>query len=169
MTLETGEARAFVELGDKLVHPKERFLISLLASFSGSFDVFKRRVVSTRASGRKSKSDDVLKEPSDALECLLSLRASQCDANMATQENCSSKDVLTRLDSLLTGGNVACDAKRDAKCDEPAKSVSDIFAKIIRDKLKPEKPVSSPLGILKKPESTGGDQPDKKKVKRRIR
>ena len=85
---------------------------------------------------------------------------------MSTQES-SSKDVLTRLDSLVTGVT-SSDVKCDAKRDEPTKSVSDIFAKIIRDKRKPEKPVSAPQSILKKPENNG-EETDKKSSKGRIR
>ena len=83
---------------------------------------------------------------------------------MSTQEVSSKKDVLTRLDSLVTGVTTSND-ETDA-----TKSVSDIFAKIIRDKRKtdkPEKP-SGPQSILKKPEpDTNGDS--EKKAKRRIR
>ena len=72
----------------------------------------------------------------------------------------TSKDVLTRLDSLVTGNvTPTCDEQ-----DEASQSVSDIFAKISRDKRKPDKPVNPP-SILKKPDTTETE----KKAKRRIR
>ena len=51
-----------------------------------------------------------------------------------TQDSPSNKDVLTRLDSLLSGNDVTSDES------DATQSVSDIFAKITRDKRKPEKP-----------------------------
>ena len=86
----------------------------------------------------------------------------ECDesTNKMT-ETSSKKDVLTRLDSLVTGNGVTCDERDDA-----AQSVSDIFAKISRDKRKNEKP-ANPAGILKKPDPETGEP--EKKVKRRIR
>ena len=86
----------------------------------------------------------------------------ECDesTNKMT-ETSSKKDVLTRLDSLVTGNGVTCDER-----DDTAQSVSDIFAKISRDKRKNEKP-ASPAGILKKPDPETGEP--EKKIKRRIR
>ncbi len=56
------------------------------------------------------------------------------DKNMSVTQDCpSSKDVLTRLDSLLSGNDVTSDES------DATQSVSDIFAKISRDKRKPEK------------------------------
>jgi hypothetical protein len=53
-------------------------------------------------------------------------------------------------------------------CDESdaTKSVSDIFAKISRDRRKSDKPGSTPQSILKKPDLDGDSD---KKLKRRIR
>ena len=64
------------------------------------------------------------------------------DNNMSVaQDSPSSKDVLTRLDSLLSGNDVTSD-ESDAT---QSVSVSDIFAKISRDKRKPEKAGRLPL------------------------
>jgi hypothetical protein len=82
----------------------------------------------------------------------------------ATQESSSKKDVLTRLDSLVTGVPTSNDDT------DATKSVSDIFAKISRDKRKtdkPEKP-SGPQSILRKPEPESNGEPEKK-AKRSIR
>ncbi len=85
-----------------------------------------------------------------------------CDeSTIKMTETSSKKDVLTRLDSLVTGNGVTCDER-----DDTAQSVSDIFAKISRDKRKNDKP-ANPTGILKKPDTETGEP--EKKVKRRIR
>ena len=62
------------------------------------------------------------------------------DNNMSVaQDSPSSKDVLTRLDSLLSGNDVTRDES------DATQSVSDIFAKISRDNRKPEKPGRLPF------------------------
>jgi hypothetical protein len=86
----------------------------------------------------------------------------ECDESTNKMTDTSSKkDVLTRLDSLVTGNGTTCDER-----DDTTQSVSDIFAKISRDKRKNEKPANL-AGILKKTDPETGEP--EKKVKRRIR